>query len=415
MAVQDAAAPAQPAFAMFTKPVVVLASCLMLGGVAYFTGCSRQQPKAKPGTATTPAEPSAPSAAPVVPLTQPQRQAALEALAPRWEDAAMEAGADRQAKLQALCAEAVDQLGATDELAKFLQFLSTRGGAAQREWVLGPGLRELFAGPSAALAREQMLTVTDPATRVAICLRAGETCAALGFKKYLDSLAVAGHADCQSPVLAGRCITLARTDLAGAIYAFRNLKTSNINFVCLGQTLAEVFKDADYAGVKAALKSLPEDLRKDAVQGLCGHQGKSVGAYLAAIDELIQTAEWPKIANSSCIKLHNLTINSLAYDTLLPWADLLPERKDTEDLFRVAIRGCSIRQPAKAKLWIESLPQGWKHQNALAGYVQVSLGYRGDIPAARWALGQLTDPNFTTVADGFILEYEQRSKTPFSR
>jgi hypothetical protein len=140
-----------------------------------------------------------------------------------------------------------------------------------------------------------------------------------------------------------------------------------------------------------------------------------VGAYLAAIDELIQTAEWPKIANSSCIKLHNLTINSLAYDTLLPWADLLPERKDTEDLFRVAIRGCSIRQPAKVKLWIESLPPGWKQQNALAGYVQVSLGYRGDIPAARWALGQLTDPNFTTVADGLILEYEQRSKTPFSR
>jgi hypothetical protein len=401
---------------MFTKPLVVVASCLLLGGAGYFTSCSRQQPKAKPpATASTPADPSAPSAAPVVPLTQPQRRAALEALARRWEDPALQTGSDRQAALQALCAEAVDQLGATDELAEFIRFLSTRGGAAQREWVLGPGLRQLFTGPAAAIAREQILTVSDPATRVAICLRAGETCEALGFKKYLDSLAVAGHADCQSPVLAGRCITLARTNLAGAIYAFRNLKTSNINFGCLGQTLAEVFKDADYAGVKAALKSLPEDLRKDAVQGLCGHQGKSVGAFLAAIDELIHTAEWPKIANSSCIKLHNLTINSLAYDTLLPWADLLPERKDTEDLFRVAIRGCSIRQPAKTKLWIESLPQGWKHQNALAGYVQVSLGYHGDIPAARWALGQLTDPNFTTVADGFILEYEKRSKTPFSR
>jgi hypothetical protein len=340
---------------------------------------------------------------------------ALEDLARRWEDPALGTGSAREAKLQSLCAEAVTRLGATNELAQFIDFLKTSGATAQREWVLGPGLLQVFTGPSAAVAREEMLGVEDPAIRFAMCLRAGETSHALGFRKYLESLAVAGHADCQSPVLAGRCIALARIDLRGAIHAFRELKTPNINFVCLGQVLAEVFKDADYAGIKATLNSLPEDFRRDAVQGLCGHQGKSVGAFLAAIDELVGGADWPKIEKPICAKLHNLTIGSHAYDTLLAWAALLPEREDTEDLLRVAIRGCSIRQPAKAKLWIQALPQGWKQQDALAGYVQVSLMYRGDLTDARWALGQLTDPHFITVGDGFILEYEKQFKKPFPR
>lgn len=401
---------------MFTKPLVVLASCLMLGGAGCFTGCSRQQPKAKPpATASTPAAPSATSAAPVVPLTEPQRRAALEAFIRRWEDPAMGAGPAREAKLQSLCAEAVDQLGATDELAEFIQFLKTRGAVAQREWVLGPGLRRLFAGPAAATARDQMLTVNDPAIRFAICLRAGETCTALGFKKYLDSLAATGHADCQSPLLAGRCITLARTNLAGAIYAFRDLKPSNINYVCLGQALAEVFKDADYAGVKAALNSLPEDLRKDAVQGLCGYQGKSVGAYLAAIDELIHTAEWPKIAEAIGVKLHNLTMTVAGGEPLLAWAALLPEREDTEDIYRMALRAFQIYQPEPAKKWLAALPEGKRRQNALAGFVKAALHFRSHPADAKWALDQITDPYFASYTDGCILDYEARTGKPFPR
>jgi len=401
---------------MATKTLVVFASFVMLGGAGCITGCSRQQPKSKPAASTgAEAEPSAPAATPAAALTQPQRRAALEGLARRWEDPAMGAGTARQAKLQALCEEAVDQLGATDELAEFVQFLATSGAPVLREWVLGPGLRRLFTGPSAATAREQMPAVRDPATRSVMFPRAGQTCPRPGFKKYLDSLAAAGHADCQSPLLAGRCAALARTNLAGAIYAFRDFKTSGINHACLGQALAEVFKDADYAGVKAALKSLPEDLRRDAVQGLCGHQGKSVGAFLAAIDELIQSPEWPKISGSICVKLHNLTMTISHGDLMLSWAPLLPEREDTEELYRTALRAFLIYQPERAKKWLSEVPEGRRRQNGLAGFLHSSLHFRTHPADAMWAMERISDPDFINYADGRILEYEKRTGKTFPR
>ena len=362
--------------------------------------------RSKPDGAATPAKP--------VPKVDPKEL--LKSLARRWEETrATTTGADRQSKLQALSAEAVTGLGATDELVGFLNFLSTSGAAAEREWVLGPGLRELFSGSQAPSAREQMLTVTDNALRETFCRRAGEAFGALGFKEYLDSLAATPHAGCQSPLLAGRCMALAQTSLEGAVYAFRELKTGAINHSCLGEALAVAFATTDYAGVKAALNSLPEDLKREAVSGLCAKQGKNVGPYLAALDEVIHTADWPKNEKGCCVKLHNLVLYTPEIDLLLGWAVLLPERKDTEDLFRVAIRPFVTRQPDKAKPWILALPAGWKHQNALASFAQAALMARNDIPGAQWARGQITDSGFAATADGWILEFEQKSGKPFPR
>jgi hypothetical protein len=149
--------------------------------------------------------------------------------------------------------------------------------------------------------------------------------------------------------------------------------------------------------------------------GLCGKQGRNVGPYLAALDEIIHTPDWPKNEKGLCAKLHNLTIGSNEYEALLAWAATLPARKDTEDLYRVAIRGFNTYQAAKARPWLQALPPGWKRQNALAGFMQAALLTHGNIPDAQWARSEITDPNFATQADGWILDYEKRRGKPYPR
>jgi hypothetical protein len=385
---------------MRTKLLVIAVICLIAGAAAYTFHPARSGAKS-----VTPAEP--PSLRDAV-SEQTKRQV-LEDLLSRWQKTT-----NNPATRQALCEEAVGKLGVGDEMVEFINFLSAGGATAQREWLLGPGLRPVFAGPAAKGAREWMLTVSDTAIRNAMCHRAGEGFGALGFKEYLDSLAKS-HPDCQSPLLAGRCMALSKSSLEGAIYAFRELKTSNINHYCLGEALAVAFEKTDYAGAKAALNALPDDLKYDAVTGLRGKQGKNVGPYLAAIDEVLHTSEWPANEKNLCVKLHNLTLYTPEIDTLLAWAALLPERKDTEDLFRVATRAFVTRKPEEARKWILAFPAGWKRQNALAGYLQAALGARGDVAGAQWARSQITDPGFAASADGWILDYEKRTGKSYPR
>jgi hypothetical protein len=164
----------------------------------------------------------------------------------------------------------------------------------------------------------------------------------------------------------------------------------------------------DYASAKSALGSLPDDLRSEAVIGLREKQGRNVGPFLAAVDEVINTSEWAKAEKTWCVKLHNLAGLSTDYETLLAWAALIPERSDTMDLYRVAIRSFVTNQPEKAKPWILSLPQGWKRENSLAGFVQSSLAARGDVAGAKWARSLIQDPAFAASADGWFLDFEKR-------
>lgn len=341
---------------------------------------------------------------------------ALAELETRWDKVSREStGPERLAALRGLCKEAVDKLGAGEEMALFATFISSHGEKDLKEWLLVDGMRPLFSGPRAAEARTQMLTVKDDAIRNSLCHRAGEGYGALGFKEYLDSFTGTPDAACQSPLLAGRCMALAKTDLAAAIYAFRELKTGGINHYCLGEALAEALKDADYPTAKKALDSLPEELRGEALTGLQGKQGTNVGPYLAALDEIIHTTDWPKNQPPLCAKLHNLVIRSTDYDTLLAWAALLPEREDTADLHRVAVRGFVTYQHERSKKWIESLPPGWKKQNALASFMQTSLMTLNDMEGAKWARGQITDPNRVLDADGWIIEFEKRFNKTYPR
>jgi hypothetical protein len=325
------------------------------------------------------------------------------------------AGEEREARYLALCEEAVDALGVSPQMIGFLDFLTENGAPEQREWVLGPGMIRLFSGPRAAEAREAMVVVKDEALRKRMLLQAGRAFGGFGFKEVLDTLTGTEHAACQAMLLAGRCVAVGERDLEAAVAVFRELKVSGMDHSILGEALMVIFKDLDYAGAKKVFRELSDEARHDVYHGLRARQGPTVGPYLAYLDTVIPTGDWAKEEKGLCARLHNLVVRSNEIDVLLDWAVTLPERKDTEDAFRVAMRAMLYREPDRAREWILARNSPWMRNNGLAAYVHAALGVRGDVPGAKWARDRIDDPEFGAAADGWILEYEQRTGKPFPR
>jgi hypothetical protein len=334
-----------------------------------------------------------------------------------WKEAEKMAGdVTRVARYREICEMAVDGLGASPEMVEFLDFLTkSSGGMVHRERVLDSGMMRLFSGPRAEKAREEVLLVGDVELRKRMLFQAGRAFGGLGFKEYLDSLTGTEHAACQSALLAGRVMAVGEKDLVAALAVFRELKVSGIDHTCLGDALMVIFKEMDYAGAKKLFRELSDDDRWDLIHGLRARQGPTVGPYLAYLDEVIPTGEWAKEEKGLCVRLHNLVMKSNEVDVLLDWAVMLPERKDTEDVFRVAMRGMLYREPERAKVWIVERKSPWMRNNGLAAFVQAALGSRGDVEGAKWARDQIDDPDFAAAADGWILEYEKRTGKPFPR
>ncbi len=180
----------------------------------------------------------------------------------------------------------------------------------------------------------------------------------------------------------------------------------------ISEAMAVLLDRTDYAGARATYAALPADLKPQIVQAALKNPGENVDAYLAALDEVIHTSDWAALQKPLAVKLHNMNPNARQYPSMLEWAAQLPERDDTMDIYRVAVRKFVSHQPDKARQWIAGMPRGWKHQNSLAAYVQAALFARSDVEGAKWAIPQINDPRFRVEADGFLKTYEERNRNP---
>lgn len=202
--------------------------------------------------------------------------------------------------------------------------------------------------------------------------------------------ALASHLDSQE--LLDRLI-----ELPGAIRA-----------AMIGGAMATMLDRTDIEGAKATFASLPADLRQPTIEATLAKPGKNVSGYLAAIDEVIHTPGWSDLNGPLAVRLHELAPGPEQNPTLLEWASQMPEREDTMDLYRVAVRGFVTAYPQDARDWIGGMEPGWKQQNSLAAYVQSALAARNDDAGAEWAFQQITDPVFRTEAEGFFRAHEER-------
>lgn len=178
----------------------------------------------------------------------------------------------------------------------------------------------------------------------------------------------------------------------------------------ISEAMTVLLEKSDYAGAHATYASLPADLKPQIVKAALRAPGSNAGAFLAAVDEVINTPEWTGLQKPLAVKLHEMNPGSDQYPMMLEWATKLPERDDTMDLYRVAVRKFVTYQPDKAREWIGAMPGGWKQQNSLASYAQSALFARGDVEGAEWARQQISDPRFRAEADGFFKAYAARNK-----
>jgi hypothetical protein len=178
--------------------------------------------------------------------------------------------------------------------------------------------------------------------------------------------------------------------------------------VMIGGAMATMMERTNVEGARATFAGLPDDVRKAAVEATLAKPGKNVSGYLAAMDEVINTPEWTSLQKPLAVRLHEARPGPDQNATLLAWAANMPERQDTMDLYRVAVRGFVTGYPEDARQWIGKMEPGWKQQNSLAAYVQSALAGRGDEAGAQWALEQISDPIFRAEAEGFFRSHEAR-------
>lgn len=176
----------------------------------------------------------------------------------------------------------------------------------------------------------------------------------------------------------------------------------------IGGAMATMLDRTDVDGARATFASLPDELRQAAIEATLAKPGKNVSGYLAAIDEVIDSPDWPTLQTPLAVRLHELRPGRDQHPALLEWASRMPEREDTMDLYRVAVRGFVAGYPQDAREWIGRMPPGWKQQNSLAAYVQSALAARHDEAGARWAFQQITDPVFRAEAEDFFRAHEAR-------
>jgi len=166
-------------------------------------------------------------------------------------------------------------------------------------------------------------------------------------------------------------------------------------------------KQAKPGELRAALETLPEASRKDAALAVLGKT-----YYAASItdvaDLLIEQGDWAAVSKSLVVRLHQ----SATQDTgaLAAWAATLPERQETEDLYRTAVRQHINGDPEAARDWIEAMPAGWKRDNALAEYVNSSLHARDDPDGAAWAFERIESTTFIKAAEVMQQQWQDRKK-----
>jgi len=92
------------------------------------------------------------------------------------------------------------------------------------------------------------------------------------------------------------------------------------------------------------------------------------------------------------------------------WGLTLPDRPETQEVYRRAITGYIDRYPVEARDWIMSIPEGdWRRERALMEYSQNALWYKKNQEGAAWAIERITDPKIKGTAMSWRTEWAQRN------
>lgn len=171
----------------------------------------------------------------------------------------------------------------------------------------------------------------------------------------------------------------------------------------------QLTKLKDSEAIRSSFELVPEAMKKDAALAILG-QGSSTSATCVTADYFVEKQDWDALQKNVPMKIHQLSLQSGNAEALAQWGAHLPERTETENLYRCSVRGRIMQQPEQAKDWIMTLPAGWKRDNALTEYVNNSLHFRRDEQAAAWAIERIDGAHFKETATTLQNRWRQQKK-----
>lgn len=163
------------------------------------------------------------------------------------------------------------------------------------------------------------------------------------------------------------------------------------------------------SSIRKQFDQLPDAVKKEAALAIV-NRGTTNQSLMAVTGYLLEKEDWEAVQKSVAFRLHEVSKQSSRSKELAEWGQSLPERKETEDLYRCSMRGYIFHRPEEAKNMITAMPSGWKRDNALLEYINGSLNYRSNETEAVWAIGQIENPAFKSSAQNRHTQWLEKKK-----
>jgi len=177
------------------------------------------------------------------------------------------------------------------------------------------------------------------------------------------------------------------------------------------QAFAASLKGQDPELIKNLIGNVPPESRGDIVRQLLAASGN--GEPTALLNLAIASGNWDILKDPMVAGVEGKVAEYARRNdpiSIAEWGLSLPDRPETQDIYRRAITGYIDRYPAEARDWIMSIPEGdWRRERALMEYSQNALWYKRNQEGAAWAIDRISDPKLKGTAMNWRIEWAQRN------
>jgi len=177
------------------------------------------------------------------------------------------------------------------------------------------------------------------------------------------------------------------------------------------QAFTASLKGVDPGLIKDLIGNLPPESRGDIVRQLLAASGNEKPTAL--LDLAIASGNWELLRDPMVAGVEGKVAEYARRRdpiSIAEWGLTLPDRPETQEVYRRAITGYIDRYPVEARDWIMSIPEGdWRRERALMEYSQNALWYKKNQEGAAWAIERITDPKIKGTAMSWRTEWAQRN------
>lgn len=177
------------------------------------------------------------------------------------------------------------------------------------------------------------------------------------------------------------------------------------------QAFTASLKGQESGLVGSLIGNLPPEFRGDIVRQLLAASGNEKPTDL--LDLAIASGNWDILKDPMVAGVEGKVAEYARRRdpiAIAEWGLSLPDRPETQEVYRRAITGYIDRYPVEARDWIMSIPEGdWRRERALMEYSQNALWYKKNQEGAAWAIERITDPKMKGTAINWRIEWAQRN------